>query len=103
MDRRQRGSITSVLLVIIGWLVGNAVFSETALRIFLIFCMKLEDYNGRRVTAGFLKKIIDLEIFAKKSPNYPKIRHFDTFLKNGSNDFFGFWPKVSTKYGLKFE
>ena len=40
----------------------------------------------------FLKKIIDLEIFAKKSPNYPKIRHFDTFLKNGSNDFFGFWP-----------
>ena len=34
---RQRGPIRSVLLVIIGWLVGNAVFSETALRIFLIF------------------------------------------------------------------
>ena len=35
----------SVLLVIIGWLVGclvgNAVFSETAPRIFLIFDMKL--------------------------------------------------------------
>ena len=32
------------------WLVGNAVFSELALRIFLIFCMKLGDYKGRKVT-----------------------------------------------------
>ena len=32
------------------WLIGNAVFSETALRIFLIFCMKLGDYKGRKVT-----------------------------------------------------
>ena len=46
----QRGPIRSVLLVIIGWLVGNAVFSETALRIFMIFCMKLGDYKGRKVT-----------------------------------------------------
>ena len=51
------------------WFVGNAIFSETALRIFLIFCMKLGDYKGRKVTAGFLKKILDLEIFAKRSPN----------------------------------
>ena len=51
------------------WLVGNAVFSETALRIFLIFCIKLGDYKGRKVTAGFLKKILDLEIFVKTSPN----------------------------------
>ena len=50
LDRHQRGPIRSVLLVIIGWLVGNAVFSETALRIFLIFCMKLGDYKGRKVT-----------------------------------------------------
>ena len=54
LDRRQSGSIRSVLLVIIGWmvglLVGNAVFSETTLRIFLIFCMKLGDYKGRIVT-----------------------------------------------------
>ena len=35
---------------LVGWLVGNAVFSETALRIFQIFCMKLGDYNGRKVT-----------------------------------------------------
>ena len=37
-------------------LVGNAVFSETALRIFRVFCIKLGDYKGRKVTAGFLKK-----------------------------------------------
>ena len=69
MDRRQRGSIISVLLVIIDWLVGNAVFSETAVRIFLIFSMKLGDYKSRKVTAGFLKKSLDLKIFAKRSPN----------------------------------
>ena len=50
LDRRQRGPIRSVLLVIIGWLVGNAVFSEMALWIFLVLCMKLGDYNGRKVT-----------------------------------------------------
>ena len=32
------------------WLVGNAIFSETTLRIFLIFCMKLGDYKARKVT-----------------------------------------------------
>ena len=59
MDRRQPGPIKSVLLVIIGWLVGNAVFSETALRIFLTFCMKLGDYKGRKVTQpDFWKKFL---------------------------------------------
>ena len=38
------------MLVIIGWLVGNAVFSETAIRIFLIICMKLGYCKGRKVT-----------------------------------------------------
>ena len=32
------------------WLVGNAVFSETALRTFLIFCVNLGGYKGRNVT-----------------------------------------------------
>ena len=50
LDRRQRGPIRLVLLVIIGWLVGNAVFSEMAQWIFLIFCMKLGNYKGRKVT-----------------------------------------------------
>ena len=48
-----------MLLVIIGWLVSNAVFSETAPRIFLIFCMKLGDYKGRKVTEpDFWKKFL---------------------------------------------
>ena len=40
-----------------------------------------------------MKKILDLEIFAKRSPNEPKIRHFDIFLKNG--------PKMFLVFGLK--
>ena len=36
--------------LIFGWLVGNAVFSEIAPRISLIFYMKLGDYKGRKVT-----------------------------------------------------
>ena len=35
---------------LVGSLIGNAVFSETALKIFLIFCLKLGDYKGRKVT-----------------------------------------------------
>ena len=86
-----------------GWLVGNAVFSETALRIFLIFYMKLGDPKGRKVTVRFLKKVFDSEIFVKRSTNQPKIRHFNIFLKNGSNNFLDFWPEVSIKCDLQFK
>ena len=48
---------------LVGWLVGDAVFSETALRMFLNFCMKLESHR-----AGFLKKILDFVIFTKGIP-----------------------------------
>ena len=59
--------------------------------------MKLGDYKGRKATdPDFWNKILDLEIFVK-------IRHFDIFLKNGSNDFFVFLPEVSTKYDFQFE
>ena len=63
LDWRQPDPIKSALLVIIGWLVGwlvgNTVFSETTLRIFLIFCMKLGNYKGRKVTKPeFGKKIL---------------------------------------------
>ena len=67
---------------LVGWLDGNVVFSETALSIFLTFCIKLGYYKARKVTeAGFLKKV----------SNLAKNRHFDIFFKNGSNNFFGFW------------
>ena len=45
------GSARSYKVGVVGnnWLVGNAVFSEMALRFFLIFCIKLGDYKGRKV------------------------------------------------------
>ena len=40
-------------------MVGNAVFPETALRIFLIFRIKLADYKGRKMTEpDFWKKFL---------------------------------------------
>ena len=40
-------------------MVGNAVFSETAPRIFLIFCMRLGDYKGWKVTEpNFWRKFL---------------------------------------------
>ena len=80
------------------------MFSETSVRIFLIFYMTLGDYKGRNVTEpDFWNWILDLEIFRKRSPNQHNFRHFHIFVKNGSNNFFGFWPEVSTKYDLEFE
>ena len=45
-------SASSYKIGVVGnnWLAGNAVFSETALRIFLFFCMKLGDYKSRKAT-----------------------------------------------------
>ena len=44
---------------LVAWLVVNTVFSEAALRIFLIFCLKLGDYKGRKVTEpDFPKKFL---------------------------------------------
>ena len=65
LDQLERGPIWSLLLVI-GLLVMQC--SQKQLKIFLIFCMKLGDYEVRD-RAGFLKKNLDLEIFAKRSPN----------------------------------
>ena len=108
MDRRQRGPMRSVLLVIIGWLVGwlvgNAVFSETALRIFLIFCMKLGDYKGRKVTkTDFWKKKLIWRYSRKGLQISPKSDTLIFFSKTALTIFFGFWPEVSTKYDLQFE
>ena len=56
----------------VDWLVCDAVFSETALRIFLIFCMKLEDYKGRSDRARFLKKILIWRYSSKILRTSPK-------------------------------
>ena len=53
---------------------------------------------------GIFEKILDMEIFAQKSPKNPlKSDTLMFFPKSGSNDFFGFWPEFSTKYDLEFE
>ena len=97
MDRCQQGPIRSVLLVVIGWLVGllvgNAVFSETVLRTFLIFCMKLRDYKDRKVTEpDFWKKFLTWRLYSWKGVQISP--------KSGTLKFFS---KTATKYGLQFE
>ena len=87
----------------VGWLVGNAVFSETALKIFLIFAwsygtIKIEKSQSRISENKFL-----IWRFLRKGLQISPKSDTDIFLKNGSNDFFGFWPEVSTKYDLQFE
>ena len=89
LDRRQRGPRRSVWLVIIGWfvdwLVGNAVFSETALRIFLIFYIKFGDYKGRKIT-----ELFDLEIFAKKVSKLDQNQKLSYFSQKRLERFFWF-------------
>ena len=65
--------------------------------------MKLGDYKGRKVTEpDFWKKFL-IWRYSRKSLQISPKSDTDIFLKNGSNDFFGFWPEVSTKYDLQFE
>ena len=91
LDRRQRGPISLVLLVIIGWLVGNAVFSEMAQWIFLIFCMKLGNYKGRKVTEpDFWKTILIWRYLQKGLQISPKS---DTLI---------FFPKAAVTVFLVF-
>ena len=63
--------------LLVGWLlgclVGNAVFSETAQRIFLIFYMKLGDYKGRKVTEpDFWKRFLICKYSRKNLQISPK-------------------------------
>ena len=98
----------------VGWLVGNIVFSEMALKIFLIFCMKLGNYKGRKFTElDFWKKFLIwrysqkglqvLQVLPKVSPRPPQNQTLIFFSKTSLTIFFGFWPEVSTKYDLQFQ
>ena len=58
LDQHLPGPLKLVLLVI-GWLVGNAVSSETFLRIFLIFLHQVRGLcRWKSHRAGYLKKIL---------------------------------------------
>ena len=100
-------SYKSALLIIdwlFGWEVGNAVFSEKALRIFLIFCMKLGDYKSRKVTEpDFWKKLLIWRYLRKGLQVSPKSDTLIFFSKTALTTFFCFWPQVSSKYKLHLE
>ena len=81
--------------VIIGWLVGNAVFSETAVRIFLIFCMNLGDYKGRKVTEpDFWKKFLIWRYSRKGLQISPKSDTLTFFSKAALTIFLVFGLKL---------
>ena len=82
-----------MLLIIIGWLVGNAVFSETARSISLVFCMKLGDYKRRKVTEmDFFKKKLIWRYLGKRLQIRPKS---DTLI------FFSKMATIFLVFGLK--
>ena len=80
---------------LVSWLVGNAVFSETALKIFLIFCMKLGDYKGRKVTEpDFWKKFLIWRYSRKGLQISPKSDTFIFFSKTALMIFLVFGLKL---------
>ena len=99
LDRRQRGPIRSVLMIMIvwlvSWLVGN-VFSETAPRIFLIFCMKLGDYKGRKVSKpDFWKEFLIWRYSWKSLQISPKSNTLIFFSKTALTAFSDFGLKLA--------
>ena len=79
----------------VGWLVGNTVFSEKALRIFLIFCLKLGDYKGRKVTeSDYWKKILVWRYSRKGLQISPKSDTLIFFSKTALTIFLVFGLKL---------
>ena len=80
---------------LVGWLVGNAVFSETALKIFLIFWMKLGGYKGRKVKEpDFWKKFLIWKYSRKSLQISPKSDTLIFFSKTALTIFLVFGLKL---------
>ena len=90
---------------LVGWLVGNAVFSKAALRIFLIFCIKVGDYKGKKVTEPeFWKKKLLISRYSRIGLQISqKSEILIFFSKTALTIFFGFGPEISAKCDLQFE
>ena len=87
--------ISPKLDALVGWLVGNAVFSGIPLRIFLIFCMKLGDYKGRKVTQpDFWKKFLISRYSRKGLQISPKSDALIFFSKTALTIFLVFGLKL---------
>ena len=85
-------------------MVANAVFSETALRIFLIFCMKLGDYKGRKVTEpDFWKKFLIWRYSRKSLQISPKSYTSIFFSKTALTIFLVFGLKLFFRKICNFE
>ena len=74
-----------------GLSVGPSLnISETALRIFLIFCMMLVHHKGTKVTEpNFFKKNLGGSQMGENPPFWGIFDVFSPYLKNSSNDFDG--------------
>ena len=76
-------------------MVGNAVFLKTALRVFLIFCMKLGDYKGRKFTEpNFWKKFLIWRYSRKGLQITPKSDTLIFFSKTALTVFLVFGLKL---------
>ena len=87
-------SVRSYKTAVVGsnWLVSNAVFSETGLK---ILCMKLQDYKGRKLTElDFLKKFLIWRYSQKSLQISPKSDTFIFFWKAALTMFLVFGLKV---------
>ena len=87
-------SVRSYKTAVVGsnWLVSNAVFSETGLK---ILCMKLEDYKGRKLTElDFLKKFLIWRYSQKSLQISPKSDTFIFFWKAALTMFLIFGLKI---------
>ena len=77
-----------------GWVFGNAIFSEKALRIFLIFFKTLGDFKGRKVTKpDYWKKFLIWRYSRKSLQISPKSDTLIFFSKMALMIFFGFWSE----------
>ena len=80
---------------LVSWLVGNAVFSETSLMVFLIFCLKLGDHNGRKVTEpDFWKKFLIWRYSRRSLQTTPKSDTLIFFSKTALTIFLVFGLKL---------
>ena len=68
-DRNEKSFLDEIKSI--GWLVGNAVSSETALRIFLIFCMK-GTIKVEKWQSNFWKKFLIWRFLGKGLQVSPK-------------------------------
>ena len=105
LDRRQRGTIRSVLLVIIGWLVGwQRSFLRNGSEGFSDFVVwRLGTIKVEKSQSRIFEKNSWFGDIREKISKLAQNQTLIFFSKTALTIFFGFCPEVSTKYDLQFE